>query len=225
MAKLYYGDGKCSIEGSGVRFVMIRYRGAILIDDKTSEGFIIVARKNNIVIGSINPDAGVLNNLFEYRGEFKVLSVKIYDGVEKSSASIHRVMDYSELLTGNSEDMTTNSEDLKATHISGSRVGKTKLKQPYLKNLDTSDGSLFYKANGDKYSGYYHMSLEDLTVMTGGDREDNSQLLYIKQTDGNLVSTFNPTGIPPGIKVRKKQERSKKVSQNRSKKISRGRSY
>ena len=211
MAKLYYGDGKCSIEGSGVRFVMIRYRGAILIDDKTSEGFIIVARKNNIVIGSINPDAGVLNNLFEYRGEFKVLSVRTYDGVEKSSATIHRVMDYTELLTTKSEDMTTKSEDLKATYTHGGKVNKTILKQKHIANLHTSKhtGTL-YLQDGSVYDGHFHIHLEDNAVMTGNAHTDESQDLYFKQGKrgkiiDKLVPTRNPSHAPQGNRLRRRR--------------------
>ena len=36
MAKLYYGGGKCSIEGNNIRGVEIRYTGAIEIEDKTN---------------------------------------------------------------------------------------------------------------------------------------------------------------------------------------------
>ena len=223
MAKLYYGNGKCSIEGSGITLVIIKYKGAVLIDDKTSNSHAITAHGNGITIFPIKPDPGELNELFEYTGELKIISVR-NNGT--SQATVHRVMDYTELLTGDTETMTINTEDLKVTHKTSGRVRKTELKQPYIKDLNTSDNnSTYYLENGDSYSGYYHISLVDNSIMTGRNRDESSQLLYIKQIDGNLVSTFNPTGIPPGIKVRKKQERDKKVSQNRSKKISRGRSY
>ena len=39
MAKLYYGNGSCTIEGSDIRGVEIRYRGAIRIEDKTIRNF------------------------------------------------------------------------------------------------------------------------------------------------------------------------------------------
>ena len=42
MAKLYYGSGNCSIEGSEIRGVEIRYRGAIEIEDKTSDSFVVL---------------------------------------------------------------------------------------------------------------------------------------------------------------------------------------
>ena len=43
MAKLYYGNGTCSIEGSDIAGVEIQYRGNIEIDDKTSPSFAIAS--------------------------------------------------------------------------------------------------------------------------------------------------------------------------------------
>ena len=65
MAKLYYGNGKCTIEGSDIRGVEIRYRGNIEITDKTSDNYNIIANDKKILIfptGTVKP----LNNLFEY---------------------------------------------------------------------------------------------------------------------------------------------------------------
>ena len=217
MGKLYYGNGKCDIEGTGIRHIIIRYRGAILIDDKTTDKFAITAQSNGITIFPIKPGYGELKELFEYKGKFKIISIKINGN---QSATIHRVMDYTELLTGNTESMTISTEDLKVTHIADGRVAKTELKQPYVKDLNTSDGSKYYFENGDSYVGYYHISLVDNSVMTGGDREDSSQLLYIKQIDGNLISTYNPTHTSPGLKLRRKQDRDRNRAANR--KVRRG---
>ena len=70
MAKLYYGGGSTTIEGSdsGVRGVEIRYRGAIEIEDKTSDSFAIAHQNNGIMIFPVGK--GVLNDLFDYTGEF-----------------------------------------------------------------------------------------------------------------------------------------------------------
>ena len=50
MAKLYYGNGSCTIEGSDIRGVEIHYRGAIEIEDKTSDSFIIIAGSYKILV-------------------------------------------------------------------------------------------------------------------------------------------------------------------------------
>ena len=200
MAKLYYGNGKCSIEGSGITLVIIRYKGAILIDDKTSNSHAITAHGNGITIFPIKPDPGELNELFDYTGELKIISVR-NNGTSQST--IHRAMDYTELLTGDTETMTINTEDLKVTHKTSGRVRKTELRQPYIEDFHTSDSKrTYYLENGDSYSGYYHISLVDNSLMTGGNRDESSQLLYTKQTDGKLLSTYNPKHLLPRRRIR-----------------------
>ena len=124
MAKLYYGGGKTTIEGSGIRGIHIRYRGAIEIEDRTSDSFVINANNKGIIIYPVGE--GILNELFYYIGEFKIISVITVDeNNEKAPTTIQRVMDYTELLIGNTEDMTINTEDLDVTYTVGRKVGKT----------------------------------------------------------------------------------------------------
>ena len=82
MASLYYGSGTCTIEGTNIRGVQIKYRGRISIEDKTSSAFITIQRNNGIMIfpnvrrtsqhsayvagGSIEEET--LNELFDYVG-------------------------------------------------------------------------------------------------------------------------------------------------------------
>ena len=124
MAKLYCGGGKTTIEGSDIRGIHIRYRGVIEIEDKTSDSFVINAKNKGIIVYPIGE--GLLNELFEYIGEFKIISVIAVDeNNENVPTTIQRVMDYTEMLTGNTEDMTINTEDLKVTYTAGRKVGKT----------------------------------------------------------------------------------------------------
>ena len=200
MAKLYYGDGKCTIEGNA-RGVHIKYKGAIEINDRTSDSFVIVQQNNGIMIFPIGK--GTLNDLFNYQGEFKIISVQVANEQgEKESTTIHRVMDYTELLNTKSEDMTTNSEDLSSTHISGGKVAKTSLNQPYINNLNTSkhDGELHLKG-GTKYDGYFHIHLADNTAMTGDKHTEDSQDLYY-MSRSKLIPTKNTSLIPPATKER-----------------------
>ena len=195
MAKLYYGGGSTTIEGEGsdIRGVEIRYRGAIEIDDKTSDSFVITQQKNGIMVFPIGK--GTLNDLFDYTGEFKITSVIVADiNGEKVSTSINRVMDYVELLNTNAEDMTTKSEDLSVTYISGSKVAKTLLKQPNLKNQNTSNyNTELYLEDGTKYDGnYFHIHLSDNAAMTGREHTEDSQDLYFN----NGKPTKNPSLVP-----------------------------
>ena len=71
-----------------------------------------------------------LNDLFTYLGEIRVLSVtgNNLEG-EKEPISIKRVMDYSELLNTNAEDLTVKSEKLKVTYKHGRKYIKTRVKE------------------------------------------------------------------------------------------------
>ena len=200
MAKLYYGNSSCTIEGSDIRGVEIRYRGAIEIEDKTSDSFAIAHQNNGVMIFPIGE--GTLNDLFDYTGEFKILSVIVADNnAEKVPTTIHRVMDYTELLNTKSEDMTTKSEDLSATYVSGRKVAKTSLKQPNINNLNTSthNAELYFR-NGTKYEGYFHIHLADNAVMTEREHTEDSQDLY--------YANGKPTryiGVPYGAIEQQKQ--------------------
>ena len=183
MAKLYYGEnGICRIEGENIKGVEIYYRGAITITDKTSDAFAITHQKNGILIFPIG--RGSLNELFDYEGEFNIISVYVVDSYgEKVTVSVNRYMDYSELLTSNSEDMTILSEEMSAGYVVGTRPNKTSLRQHIIPNLNTSDyNGVLYLEDGMEYNGYYHIHLEG-SIMTGREHTEDSQDLYIKQKE------------------------------------------
>ena len=207
MAKLYYGNGSCTISGNSIRGVQIRYRGAIAIEDKTSDSFVITQQNNGILVFPIGE--GTLNDLFDYEGEFKITSVIVADNnAEKVPTTIHRVMDYTELLNTNAEDMTTKSEDLSSTYVSGGKVAKTILKQANLNNQHTSNYNVdILLEDGTKYDGYFHIHLSDSAAMTGREHTEDSQDLYLSTGK----PTRNPKAVPYGTinqnKRRKKAER------------------
>ena len=207
MAKLYYGNSSCTIEGSDIRVVEIRYRGTIEIEDKTSNSFVITQQKNGILVFPIGE--GTLNDLFDYVGEFKILSVIVADNnAQKVPTTIHRVMDYTELLTTNAEDMTTKSEDLSSTYVSGGIVAKTALNQPNLNNQHTSGlGVDILLKDGTKYDGYFHIHLSDNAAMTGREHTEDSQDLYFNHGK----PTRNPESVPYAVIEQNKRKKSGKV--------------
>ena len=213
MAKLYYGNGSCTIEGSNIRGVEIHYRGAIEIEDKTSDSFIIRAGSYKILVIPIGE--GTLNDLFDYVGEFKITSVIVAgNNAENVPTTIHRVMDYTELLTTNAEDMTTNSEDLSSTHISGRKVAKTLSKQQHLNNQYTSErNTALYLQDGTKYEGYFHIHLADGGAMTGREHTEDSQDLYFNHGK----PTKNPSSIPYGAIKQSKERKAMEIKRRRSK--------
>ena len=211
MAKLYYGNGSCTILGSDIRGVEIRYKGAIEIEDKTSDSFVIANQKNGIIAFPIGE--GTLNDLFDYVGEFKILSVIVADNnAEKIPTSIHRVMDYTELLATKSEDMTTKSEDLSSTYTSGRNVAKTILKQPNLNNQHTSSYNVdILLKDGTKYDGYFHIHLSDNAAMTGREHTEDSQDLYLSTGK----PTRNPKLVPYGAIEQNKRRGAGKIKGKR----------
>ena len=213
MAKLYYGNGNCSIEGSNIRGVEIRYRGTIEIDSKAGDNFTIAHQNNGILIFPIGE--GFLNDLFDYQGEFRILSVIVADNnAEKVPTTIHRVMDYTELLNTKSEDMTTKSEDLSSTYVSGKKVSKTSLKQPYIENQHTSthDGELYF-SDGTLYQGSFHIHLDDNSAMTGSEHTEESQDLYYHHGKPTRNKGVPYAAVEQG-KQRKRQAR-KNLRKNR----------
>ena len=225
MVTLYYGSGNCTIEGANnIKGVQIFYKGRIEIEDATPNGYEIVANGRQIIIFSINSSLP-LNDLFTYNGTFQIKSVIIADeNAEKVSVSIKKVMDYSELINTNAEDMTISSEDLKATYTHGDAPLKTSVNVKNINNLHTSNlgSSLFYE-DGIEYTGYFHIHKKDQTCMTGAEHDDNSKELYFYQGD-KLLPTKNTDSIPYATKGRKITSRkiatTKIKSTNSTKRVS-----
>ena len=132
MAIFYYGGGDCTVEGN-VGSLKIYYRGNIVIENKLPNDYTIEIGKGNLIINTSSRIQN-LNELFNYLGEFRVLSVTAtnVDG-DRESVSIKRVMDYSELLDTKAEDLTVKSENLKVTYLQGRTFRKTTLLPKSLK--------------------------------------------------------------------------------------------
>ena len=189
VAKIFYGNGECEIQGDDIVFCQLRVKYPIMIDDRTSENFYINAKNNIILItrllrnsqdGSIDEHIQ-LNELFNYFGELNIVSAGVINKKgEKERPVIKRVMDYAELLNTNAEDMTTASEELKTTHKHGRHIiHKMKLMQPHIENMRT-EHSNYYLKNGKAYSGLYHIHIEDTSMMTGATHTKESLDLYFK---------------------------------------------
>ena len=121
---LYYGNGDCTVDGD-LKIITIIYRGSINIKDKTTNGYNILSKNNKLMIFPIG-QALSLSELFSYEGEFKIVGVRALDmNNDRVYVTVKRVMDYSELMDSNSEDLTTVSEKLNAGYVYGNRVSKT----------------------------------------------------------------------------------------------------
>ena len=190
---LYYGNGDCTIEGADVRGVQIRYRGTLAITKTCGDGCLLMAGAKSIVIVSM--DGKLLNNLFSYEGKLNILSVIVSDSNgERVDCTIKKVMDYSELIKSNSEDMTEiKSEDLNAGYLYKRNVRKTIVKNNMLKN-QKSNGNLYLK-DGTAYNGIYHIHLDTYRIMTGREHTNDSKDLYVKKRT-RIVRKTQPKKTP-----------------------------
>ena len=210
MAYLYYGNGSCSIDTDAI-VILITYRGAVEIQDKTPDSFAITAKDDKILIFKhINVPTN-LNDLFTYNGEFRIINATASDSSANIiPVTIKPVMDYAELLSTNAEDMTTNSEDLKVTRITRSRVSKTTVDKKTINNLQTKDTKReHYLESGELYEGAYHLHIDTAMIMTGAAHTIKSKSLYLKEYD----STGKPTGklrIASGEGLRQSRQNLKK---------------
>ena len=127
MASLYYGNGNCSVEGD-IRAIQINFTGAIEITDKTDNSFVITAKNNRVIFYPLG--AGILTDLFDYVGEFKITSVKAVDtNAEFISVTVNEQNDYMQNIDTNAEDATINIEDMDTTYTKD-RVVINTLVQP-----------------------------------------------------------------------------------------------
>ena len=194
MAKLFYGSsGSCSVEGSEIRGIELKYKGAIKIVKKCGDNFILMAGDRKILIFPVGQ--GYLNDLFEYTGELQILYVKaVGDNTERIPTTIEKVMDYSELLDTKSEDLTTKSEELNAGYVYKNPVAKTTVDVTTVNNLSTATSGKekyninLYKKNGVEYSGSFHIHILSGKAMTGAEHSKASEDLYIKKDD-KIVKT------------------------------------
>jgi len=181
MAKIFYGNGECEIQGEDIIYCELIVKYPIGLDDKSGDGFIIKARNNKIIIARFPLDKTTqLKEMFSYIGELNIISATVLNkNGDKELPIIKRVMDYTELLTTNAEDMTTVSENLKATHVHRHKIGKMTLRQPYIENM-TTDNNNFYLEDGNSYSGLFHINNEDGSFFTEATHTSTSLPLYFK---------------------------------------------
>ena len=209
VAKLYYGNGVCTIESSeNIKGVEIRYTGNVSVDGVNNETRLTMHQNNRILILSMGEKS--LDKLFAYTGTIKISNLLVSDNnANKVSTTIHRVMDYAELLTSNAEDMTEiKVENMNEGHIHGKKRG-VDLPQ-IMHNLHTSrhNGTL-YLAGGMEYNGDFHVHLATGGAMTGKTHSGQSQLLYTKRSwNGKILNVLVPTNdIKSAFKRPKKRGR------------------
>ena len=123
MANLYYGDGNCSVQGN-IRAIQINFTGAIEITDKTTDSFVVTARNNRVIFYPLG--AGILTDLFDYVGEFRIISVRAVDSnADFISVTINEQNDYIQNVNTNTEDATINIDDMDTTYTKDRVIVRT----------------------------------------------------------------------------------------------------
>jgi len=213
---LYYGQGECTIDpgGSKILGVEIHYTGNITVEKTASDNFVLINNNNGIVIFPIQGLNESLSDLFNYSGNMKIKSVLVADNNgEQVKCVIKKVMDYSELLDTNAEDLTTKSEEISAVSSSNKKIDKD---SGIIKNQFTDGSSYngkFYLSDGSFYRGAFHVHIKDNSCMTGAEHTEESQDLYFKQitpdgiTINKLIPTKNPSHVPPAVTLKKRKRR------------------
>tara|TARA_Y100000310_G_C20450058_1_gene700262 strand:- start:219 stop:863 length:645 start_codon:yes stop_codon:yes gene_type:complete len=206
IAYLYYGNGEVTIEGHEIRGIQIRYSGNIKVEKTANDNFVLVHKNNGIIIFPLGE--GFLSNLFNYNGSMRIKSLLAADvNGERVQCLLKRVMDYSDFITSNAEDMTILSEDMSAGYDSNKEIVET---PQIIENLHTRDKDTpFYLSDGSIYEGCYHIHLKDSSAMTGMVHDDKSEDLYFKQLKNGgikdkLISTKNPSHTPMGLRERRR---------------------
>ena len=193
MNKIHYGKGTCSLEGDGIVGLQIHFAGSVYITDKTPSNFHIVA-KNNIILIFRFGGSGELTDLFEYKGTFKINNIiAINNERKKVLCKSEELIDFSELLNTNAEDMDIVSENIGADNTHITSVAKTKLLKPSRIDNLYSNGD-FYDKHGEPYHGYYHADLKNAKIITGKIKDEDGKTLF-RKVNGKLFITGKINGI------------------------------
>ena len=71
--------------------------------------------------------------------------------------------------------------------------------QDIIPNLNSSHSANLYYSDGKKFSGSFHIHLNDSTAMSGATHTEDSQELYYMRVGERLTPTKNPSHIPQAL--------------------------
>ena len=123
-------------------------------------------KPNKSCPASINPLsklAVIEVNLFKYSGKMKIQSV-IAAGEDgrKVSCRIQPILEFSEFLNTNAEDLTKFPEEIFANYSSNKKISQKNI----IENLHTADiAKTLLKEDGSEYIGYYHIHFHKDNVL------------------------------------------------------------
>jgi hypothetical protein len=158
-SKISYYDGELCLKTNGnPTLVDISYRGIIRAESNMPDGFIVLEKRNRIIIIRFNQNQ-MPEHIFSYDGTFKIKTARVYDG---SGASILSEIDKLShkwghmIKTNNTWNLSSSTWE---SHYENDKyINKNKFNRPMKKsvimnnNLSSSMGE-FYLPDGSLYSG------------------------------------------------------------------------
>ena len=172
-----YGNGEVLFDGSSQGFEM-RYRGSIRITDSPDNLF-LSANKNKI-IGIMLDGTDMPQELFNYVGEFRVISCKTVQGnvLERERITLQGV-DYWELDSEKWEDDGSLWGTRNGTYLIGAKQRYNKTKIVVNNNIKTqSEGEFVYGDDSPVPANELIHLMNDGTAMTGGVHTKDSVNIY-----------------------------------------------
>ena len=179
-----YGNGECLFDGTAQGFEM-RYRGSIRITNSPDNLF-LSANKNKI-IGIMLDGSDMPQELFNYVGEFRVLSCKTVqnDFMDRERISLQGV-DYWELDQEKWEDDESLWGTRNGTYLIGSKQRFNKHSIVVNNNIRTqSEGQYQYKDGSPvPANGLIHIHADGIAMSGGVHSEDSVQIYPPKDRKG-----------------------------------------
>jgi len=172
-----YGNGEVLFDGSAKGFEM-RYKGTIRITSSPDNLF-LSANKNKI-IGVMLDGTDMPQELFNYVGEFRVLSCKTaQSGIMERERITLQGVDYWELDSEKWEDDGSLWGTRNGTYLIGSRQRFNKSRIVVNNNIKTqSEGQYEFKDGSPVSANELIHIMNDGTAMTGGEHTKDSVNIY-----------------------------------------------
>ena len=172
-----YGNGEVLFDGNSQGFEL-RYKGSIRITNSPDSLFL--SANETKIIGVMLDGADMPSKLFNYVGEFRVLSCKSVQGnaMERESITLQGV-DYWELDGEKWEDDGSLWGTRDGTYLIGSKQRFNKARIVVNNNIRTqSDGQYKYKDDTPVPANELIHIMSDGTAMTGGEHTKDSVQIY-----------------------------------------------
>ena len=169
--KLTYGDGNVNVN-RGIQAIKIRFRGSI--DITASDNWVIGAR-NGVLIGVYFALGKYSGNIFQYSGEFEILSANSYIDSDKFNMNVNiKGVDHWNL----DKENWTDDNAVWGSANKGFIIGKKPVvSKSITKNVKVREGDYLYKDGSVVHDIDVHI-YNNGVVMTGSEPSKDSVRIY-----------------------------------------------